>query len=678
MHKILNRTHRIENINILKARDYYFDKARRANNVFRRICLFAPIAVTLICMIFGSIKNISDDDTWLDVIVGITAIVAFIIDSFIQKYIDDVMEKSNILREEYDCRVLGIKKNLFCGNNSDQEIEDLTKVSRLVPDSSKYEVWYRETFSQDDTNNAICMMMDNTIYTKWVYKDYKEQVLTRLLLLTFGFLMYTLWFISTPSDYFVAMVNPFMLFIALFDGIKELVGSYIVSKSQVKSTENLIDYVKNNKDTILSGYESPETILRSIEDLVISNREKSLFIPKRTRKKYLKNGNDYYKELDEIKTLYWGNDVSKPKEPKDYEIPANVTPPVVGDPPVIDVEHPVVNLEQVHEELLQMLDEVKQVLDEANIRFMLDGGTLIGAIRASNNNSFLPWDDDVDISIKSEDVSKAMEIIRNKLKDRYIVQDYKSENYYSPRLSRFRIRQLNTRSVIDEKDSEFFELYKSRGLFLDVYAFSPILVNRFVDGLYRVLIINPIHRRIRKAETQWKIKDKKSRSMKKYAELREKYRFWADLYVNHAACTKYYAYEPHYMEKGWKGNGKIVQLLKEVDWIKNILDNMMVPGPYIKCEDMYGKTGQERNYQQFENRTFEVPINPGAVLEKFYGENWEKSPYIDIKDIKAKQTTDSDGQQQCNHMYSIDSFDSSRYKHVKAIYIQDRVYEVSE
>ena len=35
MHKILNRTHKKRNIDILKARDYYFDKVRLSNNTFK-------------------------------------------------------------------------------------------------------------------------------------------------------------------------------------------------------------------------------------------------------------------------------------------------------------------------------------------------------------------------------------------------------------------------------------------------------------------------------------------------------------------------------------------------------------------------------------------------------------------------------------------------------------------
>ena len=47
MHRILRETHKKENIDLLKARDAYFDKARKQNNRYRTICLMTPIILSL-------------------------------------------------------------------------------------------------------------------------------------------------------------------------------------------------------------------------------------------------------------------------------------------------------------------------------------------------------------------------------------------------------------------------------------------------------------------------------------------------------------------------------------------------------------------------------------------------------------------------------------------------------
>jgi hypothetical protein len=59
------------------------------------------------------------------------------------------------------------------------------------------------------------------------------------------------------------------------------------------------------------------------------------------------------------------------------------------------------------------LAEVKAVLDAAGVRFIIEGGALLGAIREGD---FLPWDDDVDLAVRSEDLAFRGEQILESLK----------------------------------------------------------------------------------------------------------------------------------------------------------------------------------------------------------------------------------------------------------------------
>ena len=90
MHKILINTHKESNINILKARDYYFDKARFINNRLRKACLLGPIVVSVAGMFLVPVlRKLSYDvsaqwlESYLDVLVGCIAISAFIIDLYL-------------------------------------------------------------------------------------------------------------------------------------------------------------------------------------------------------------------------------------------------------------------------------------------------------------------------------------------------------------------------------------------------------------------------------------------------------------------------------------------------------------------------------------------------------------------------------------------------------------------
>lgn len=662
MHKILNRTHRPSNINLLKARDYYFDKARVANNRYGKICMLTPIFLTVTGMLAGSILSLFQNnnqiiqninswlDSYLDAFVGITSVIAFIANLFIDSYVGSNMEKSNVLREEYDCRVFNIDRNPFWDNSQQNNIPLYEKKAAFMPDRGKYEVWYREIFSSDDFANTICLMMDNAIYTYHVYKVYRKKILRELICIAIVFALYSAWFLTASVS--TIMVNPFILFLAVFDEVKELIESYLVSKEQEEETYDLIDFVKNNKDLLMQNKEQQKTILRSAEDVIYSNRQKSLFIPKTVRNKFLSNDCIYYKDLDYIKSLYLGKNVTRPTVPEEYEICTAVTgaPSEYGQ----TKETSVVNMQQIHEELLKILDDVKQLFDRNGIRFMLDGGTLIGSMRKSNNNSFLAWDDDVDISIRSQDAQKAMDLIRKEFAGKYNVQDYYSEENYSPRLSRFRIRQLNTVSFIDEKDSELFELYKDRGLFIDVYAYSPILVNKKIDTLYRKLFVYPLNKKIRLIETKWKTSGKKEKYRRKFLRIKKQYQKQSEWYKKHASCSDYYTYEPQYVE------------------------NLKKPGPYIKKSALYGNDSSKKNYSLFEGRSFEVPLDPNEVLSAFYGKNWEKSPFASIQELmipQDKQDTSSDFD---IHMYSKNEFDSTLYKHVKCVSILGKDYSVEE
>ncbi len=54
---------------------------------------------------------------------------------------------------------------------------------------------------------------------------------------------------------------------------------------------------------------------------------------------------------------------------------------------------------------LKMLEDVSDILEKNNIEFCLESGTLLGIVREGR---LLPWDNDVDISIKEEYLDKLL------------------------------------------------------------------------------------------------------------------------------------------------------------------------------------------------------------------------------------------------------------------------------
>ena len=58
---------------------------------------------------------------------------------------------------------------------------------------------------------------------------------------------------------------------------------------------------------------------------------------------------------------------------------------------------------------LTMLKKVTNILDDNNIDYWLEGGTLLGVIR---ENRLLPWDNDLDISMKEEELPKLEKVLK--------------------------------------------------------------------------------------------------------------------------------------------------------------------------------------------------------------------------------------------------------------------------
>lgn len=81
------------------------------------------------------------------------------------------------------------------------------------------------------------------------------------------------------------------------------------------------------------------------------------------------------------------------------------------------------NLE-LHTVLLDAMKDIDRICRENGLRYYLHAGTLLGAV---NYGGFIPWDDDVDISMMREDYDRFMEIVARDYGDRYFVQTYETD-----------------------------------------------------------------------------------------------------------------------------------------------------------------------------------------------------------------------------------------------------------
>ena len=80
---------------------------------------------------------------------------------------------------------------------------------------------------------------------------------------------------------------------------------------------------------------------------------------------------------------------------------------------------------------LNLLDTMMTIAKKHGIKFWVDYGTLLGAVR---HNGFIPWDDDIDICIMRNDYMKFIHILQDELPSHCSVYSfYTSQNYDQPK-----------------------------------------------------------------------------------------------------------------------------------------------------------------------------------------------------------------------------------------------------
>lgn len=114
---------------------------------------------------------------------------------------------------------------------------------------------------------------------------------------------------------------------------------------------------------------------------------------------------------------------------------------------------------------LEMLKDVKAVCERYNIRFYLDAGTCLGAVR---HKGFIPWDDDIDISMPIDDYVRFLSVAQEALGEQYFLQTAQTDDSFH--MSYARVRRNNTTMMRDYED----DTAGHHGIWLDVFPLLPV------------------------------------------------------------------------------------------------------------------------------------------------------------------------------------------------------------
>lgn len=238
---------------------------------------------------------------------------------------------------------------------------------------------------------------------------------------------------------------------------------------------------------------------------------------------------------------------------------------------------------------LEILKVFDAICKKHNLRYWIDGGTLLGAVR---HGGFIPWDDDLDVAMPSEDYKKFNEIAQKELPKELFWQTEKTDP--SMRQGCGKIRDLNSFYV--EFGDDFTRSYQ-KGLFIDVFemVYYPSIPRKLVN-----IILGKISR------------SKAILSKKRYLDFRSivEIPYFLSLFcllwpiwkmVSWKRDRNVLSYTPFFNTKGWVFSSSDIFPLKKIE---------------------------------FEKIKFSAPKNSEKVLSELYG-NYMELPPVEERQVHA-------------------------------------------
>ena len=137
------------------------------------------------------------------------------------------------------------------------------------------------------------------------------------------------------------------------------------------------------------------------------------------------------------------------------------------------------NRRKVQLRQLEILKAIDRICRLHQIDYWLDGGTLLGAVR---HKGFIPWDDDIDIAMPREQLTRFVETARKELPEELLIQTPETEP--ALRLPICKVRDKN--SFLVEPDDDFKSPY-NKGLYVDIFPMIdyPSCSKRFYKRVCR-------------------------------------------------------------------------------------------------------------------------------------------------------------------------------------------------
>lgn len=141
------------------------------------------------------------------------------------------------------------------------------------------------------------------------------------------------------------------------------------------------------------------------------------------------------------------------------------------------------DLKRLQNKQLEILEEVDRICKKHDIEYFGTWGTALGAIR---HKGFIPWDDDIDISMKWDHYIRFQELCKTELDKRFFLQNADTDKYFWNPYNKVRIN--NTTSM----DKRLTHLKCHWGICMDIFPIVAVpnsKISRLKQKTYSSLYI---------------------------------------------------------------------------------------------------------------------------------------------------------------------------------------------
>ncbi|RSK10111.1 LicD family protein [Streptococcus oralis] len=133
------------------------------------------------------------------------------------------------------------------------------------------------------------------------------------------------------------------------------------------------------------------------------------------------------------------------------------------------------SIEEAKKLELDILDFIDSFCKEHGINYCINYGTLIGAIR---HKGFIPWDDDIDLSMTRENYEKFIQLFSEK-QSRYKLLSLETDDQY---FNNFIKIVDPTTKIIDTRNTKTYD----SGVFIDIFPMDTFNDSKVVDICYKL------------------------------------------------------------------------------------------------------------------------------------------------------------------------------------------------